>query len=400
MYENRDDYGPEVTNMAVHIYEVINAFASSYDFTPSNRPTTVVSATFDVPYNENGGQTLLILLGTNVSLAADTSYMILFDASGTGPQISFEWVRSGSGGGNFYAGGASIKNTGVPDVERDQLVALGATPPPTANDDLCILPGMTTSATDDAPGVLVNDVNYDSAVLVDGISAGTLNFNADGSFSCSGLVNGSNTFTYAVVKGAETSTPATVTLVTTLSEDPPTVVDDTYSVDLGWELSKVVGNVLDNDTNNSILYEMTAAVVTNVTAGTLVLQPTGDFSYTPPLGFTGEVTFTYTASTPLETSVQATVTMTISDVGPLGSSLNPGIAMTIASSQTCGIMMLRPTGTPTVVARRIFSTVMLTPTTSFCMLTTTKAGVDASAQQTLRSAVFRTARLNTGSIGK
>jgi hypothetical protein len=161
-----------------------------------------------------------------------------------------------------------------------------------------------------APGVLVNDIRGASAVLVTNISSGSLTLNADGSFSVSGLSNGSSTFAYAAVSGSETSTPATVTLIVTLTEVPPDVVDDTYVMDLGFG-DHIEGDVLNNDTNNSAIYPLSALVVDTVSHGTLNVATNGDFFYTPDGGFVGTDSFTYKAYTPLATSAVATVTLNV-----------------------------------------------------------------------------------------
>ncbi|MDF7822657.1 Ig-like domain-containing protein [Pontiellaceae bacterium B12227] len=182
-----------------------------------------------------------------------------------------------------------------------------------AVDDEYILP-LSSSTNVAAPGVLANDLGADSVVLVDDISSGSLTLNADGSFSCSGLADGTNTFTYAAVSGSVTSAPATVTLNAVLSEAPPTAVDDSYAMDLGLGDSNIMGNVLDNDINNSLIYDLSVMEDDyTVDNGTLNVSVDGGFTYTPNVGFVGVETFAYKAFTPLATSIVATVTLTVED---------------------------------------------------------------------------------------
>src|SRR5690606_39930597 len=48
--------------------------------------------------------------------------------------------------------------------------------------------------------------------------------------------------------------------------------------------------------------------------GSVVVQANGEFQYTPPTGFTGNDTFTYTVGNGFGNSSQATVTITVSDL--------------------------------------------------------------------------------------
>ncbi|MDF7809153.1 Ig-like domain-containing protein [Pontiellaceae bacterium B12219] len=302
------DDGAGVSDVTVHVYEVTNALAASFaPWPPSN---TLFSGTFDAPA-PSGVDTLFLSLGTNISLTAGSAYMILLDGTAAS-STAFNWMRS-TDTADFYAGGLAVDNDGASASNRDFPIGLGLTPDVTANDDEYILAGIS-GTTVDAPGVLANDFSADSAMLVSDISSGSLTFNSDGSFSCSGLVNGTNTFTYAAVSGAEVSAPATVVLFAVLEEDPPTAVDDSYLMDFGLGDSNIVGNVLNNDINNSLVYDLSAmAGDYTVNNGTLNVSTDGDFTYTPNAGFTGTETFTYKAYTPLATSVVATVTLTVED---------------------------------------------------------------------------------------
>ena len=297
-----------VSNVTIYVSKVDDAHASSYVVNP--QPTGILfSATFDVPLSSGADDTLYLLLGTNISLAADSSYMIMFDMT-SASSYDFWWRRSGSTAADFYPGGQQVRSgSGI--SNRDYLLGLGVTPPVTANDDEYILPAGLNATNVAAPGVLANDLRGDSAVLVADISSGSLTLNADGSFDVSGLSNGSNTFTYAAINGSETSTPATVLFFVTLTEDPPGVVDDTYVLDLAFRGTNIVGDVLNNDTNNSALYPLSAMLVDTVSNGTLSFTNNGDFVYVPNGGFSGTDSFTYKAYTPLEISVLATVTLNV-----------------------------------------------------------------------------------------
>lgn len=72
---------------------------------------------------------------------------------------------------------------------------------------------------------------------------------------------------------------------------PATAVNDTYSA---VSPNNIIDNVLSNDNFPADGETYTASLVTAPSAGTLVLNPDGTFTYTPPAGFSGgTITFTY-----------------------------------------------------------------------------------------------------------
>ncbi|MFZ4701962.1 MAG: Ig-like domain-containing protein, partial [Candidatus Methylumidiphilus sp.] len=143
-----------------------------------------------------------------------------------------------------------------------------------------------------------------------------------------------NTLTITLnTTGALDSTNDSETRVITISDDPITVDNDTYSVQSGNTLSVTSSTgVLQGDSGVGTL---TATRVTNVTHGTLVLNPNGAFSYTPNASFVGADSFTYTASNGVITSTQATVTLNVTAAPPVANadsySALPGVALTVAS---------------------------------------------------------------------
>ena len=56
---------------------------------------------------------------------------------------------------------------------------------------------------------------------------------------------------------------------------------------------------------------LSAALVSPPALGTLTFNPNGSFTYTPPFGYSGDVTFTYRLSDGLLSSGDATVTITM-----------------------------------------------------------------------------------------
>jgi len=185
-------------------------------------------------------------------------------------------------------------------------------PPPTAVAD-------TYAATEDMaattyPTVLANDTWTDgTAVLITGVSHGTLTFNANGTFTYKPAANynGPDSFTYKATNGAQFSV-ATATINVARVNDAPVAVANTYNVTKNVKLTVAAPGVLGNDTDVDGL-GMTAVLVTNVTKGTLALSANGSFTYTPPANTIGTFTFTYKAKSTagLLSSSAATVTLVV-----------------------------------------------------------------------------------------
>ncbi len=91
-------------------------------------------------------------------------------------------------------------------------------------------------------------------------------------------------------------------------------LDDAYTVDEDGAIDTVqdvLDGVLDNDTGTGTL---NAVLVTDVSAGTLALQPDGSFTYAPAADFSGTDTFAYYASDGTTNSSLATVTIAVNPV--------------------------------------------------------------------------------------
>ena len=95
---------------------------------------------------------------------------------------------------------------------------------------------------------------------------------------------------------------------------PPVAVDDSYSTAQDTTLNINAPGVLTND-SDSDNDPLTAVLVPNGTAGNVVLNPDGSFSYTPATGFTGADHFTYQASDGTALSALATVNINVTAIG-------------------------------------------------------------------------------------
>ena len=95
----------------------------------------------------------------------------------------------------------------------------------------------------------------------------------------------------------------------------PTSVDDAYSAGANTVLTVPAPGVLGNDDSHGG-GAMTAALVTNVSHGSLALGTDGGFTYTPTSGFTGVDSFVYRAQNANGLGNTATVTLTVTTLPP------------------------------------------------------------------------------------
>ncbi|HUG70621.1 MAG TPA: tandem-95 repeat protein [Pirellulaceae bacterium] len=134
---------------------------------------------------------------------------------------------------------------------------------------------------------------------------------------------GTETFTYTSLASNGQVATATVIVTVNNTNDPPTAVNDTFTVTKGSTNNTL--NVLANDSNapDPIGTETLTVVSVNGTntIGTVSLV-TGSVRYTPPALFpstglaTGTDTFTYTIDDGSGLTAQATVTVTVADFIP------------------------------------------------------------------------------------
>ncbi len=220
---------------------------------------------------------------------------------------------------------------------------------PTSNNDSYSTP-RNTSLVITAPGVLSNDSSNGggpmTAVLVNSVASGTLTLSSNGGFVFTpenGFV-GTRTFTYRAQNGSGPGNVATVTI--NVTAPPPTTLDDTYSVFSGSVLTVSAPGVLSNDNSNGS-GALTALLVTSSPNGTLALDATGAFSYTPNTGFVGTDSFVYRAVSSVGPGNTALVTLNVQSTSdPLAPT---GLSVLSVVGNTVTIRWAPPTGgaTPT-----------------------------------------------------
>jgi VCBS repeat-containing protein len=149
--------------------------------------------------------------------------------------------------------------------------------------------------------VLANDSDVDnsllslSAVLVTGVSNGTLELHADGGFSYApnGNFNGIDSFTYRASDGTDESNLATVTVTINAVNDPPLAQD---ALVLAVEDTPVSGVLQAQDVDGDEL-EFGLAMGGAPTKGSVAIDAvTGAFTYTPGLNENGFDSFVFVVS--------------------------------------------------------------------------------------------------------
>ncbi|MDQ1257228.1 MAG: hypothetical protein QG656_1831, partial [Candidatus Hydrogenedentes bacterium] len=197
-----------------------------------------------------------------------------------------------------------LRPNGGVDAGADELYAVGVTngAPFAADDRFNVRTALLVRLRFiGAPGVLTNDVDPEgdpmTAVLVNGVSHGTLTLFPNGSFLYrpNRFFTGMDSFTYKASDGINTGNLATVTLsVSWGGNDRPHANQDAYSTLPDTVLDVPAPGILANDENvdGGTLQAIQIFWPGN---GTLDLRPNGSFTYTPDPGFIGQDTFRYAA---------------------------------------------------------------------------------------------------------
>jgi VCBS repeat-containing protein len=194
-----------------------------------------------------------------------------------------------------------------------------------------------------AQGVLHNDTDPLSlpltASLVNTAAHGDITLGTDGSFTYtpdSGFT-GPDSFTYKASNGTLDSATTTVTINV---NHIPSAVDDSYSTNEDQVLTvDAATGVLHNDTDADAGDTLTPTVITQPQHGTVSLNASGSFVYTPAANFHGTDTFRYQVSDGLNASDPATVTITVNSVNDAPAVANdtyatpPGTALTVNAAQ-------------------------------------------------------------------
>ena len=126
---------------------------------------------------------------------------------------------------------------------------------------------------------------------------------------------GNDSFTYTISDGHGGSDTATVFVTVTNVNDAPVALANSYSVNQDTPLTISAPGVLGNDSDVDG-DALTAALLANVLHGSLLLNPSGGFTYHPNPAFAGTDSFTYRAQDGATQSNTAQVTIQVLDTQP------------------------------------------------------------------------------------
>ncbi|TDW66953.1 CshA-type fibril repeat protein [Curtobacterium sp. PhB25] len=183
------------------------------------------------------------------------------------------------------------------------LVTITVTPTAT-NDKAATKAGKPVTVA--GPGVLGNDHGSDLTVVTSGKAGhGTVSIAADGTFVYTPAkgFSGTDTVTYRAQDGSGQQVDATVTVTVGID-----ATKDAGHTIAGTPIARDAAHgLLTNDQGT----RLTAALDRKPAHGTVTVQPTGAYIYTPADGFTGTDTFTYTVTDASGQTTTATATMTV-----------------------------------------------------------------------------------------
>ncbi|RPI54861.1 MAG: tandem-95 repeat protein [Acidobacteria bacterium] len=125
--------------------------------------------------------------------------------------------------------------------------------------------------------------------------------------------HGVDSFTFKANDGSVDSNAAIVSIAIAPVNDPPIAVDDSFSGNEDTAFTVVAPGLLSNDTDVDG-DNVSALEVTAPAHGTLALNPSGSFIYTPAANYSGKDVFTYRVNDGTASSDVATVLLTVNPV--------------------------------------------------------------------------------------
>ena len=203
---------------------------------------------------------------------------------------------------------------------------------PLAVDDAYAVDEDQTLIINAANGLLANDSDVDGptmfATLATAPANGTVSISLNGRFTYipNPDFNGTDTFEYRVRDGIGGSDIGKVTITVNPINDAPVAVNDVYSTDEDTQLVVSAPGILGNDMDidGDVL---TLELDSNVSNGTLNLNPDGSFTYMPNANYHGVDSFTYHVSDGLLDSGIATVTINVISVNDLPDAVSDSFFM-------------------------------------------------------------------------
>lgn len=223
------------------------------------------------------------------------------------------------------------------------LTVLAVNDIPLALDDSYNLTA-NTGLSVDSPGVLVNDLDLDSALLqvrqVTAPAHGQLQLSQDGAFSYTPEqdYSGEDSFVYQVTDEQGGAAQARVTLRIELPNAAPVARNDSYqTLEDQVLVVNAAGILLNDDDPDGDKMQLVPELLTSVQNGELILSSDGSFRYLPRQDFFGSDSFSYQIKDSGGLISQASVALTVlpqNDPPVLQDqaySANPGVTLSIAA---------------------------------------------------------------------
>jgi len=315
-----------------------NTFAGSADFTSVGAIRLVATAPSAVSLGLDFIRTTIT--GSASPVEATLTDVVLVDQDGDGKASAGDRLRYVMRIRNNSGGDLQNVQVNVPAIAHSTMVSGSLGLSPVARDDgpaSASAPGdpfhgafSTTLNLKAAEGLLANDlvgkpagvVTHFGAGSLGGeithaagttatVAAGLLTVNADGSliFIPSSTFTGILDFQYRLANGQDSDT-ASVQLAVGVR---PAAVADAHAVTGNVRIDTAQApafSILENDAGSHLA--ITTFQNPSAQGGTVSVSANGEFSYNPPVGYTGSDTFTYTIANGFGPSV-GTVTLTVAD---------------------------------------------------------------------------------------
>ena len=302
--------GTEIVTYIVSDGLLIDQGTLTLTITPVNDPPVAVSDTATLL--EDSALTSIDVILNDMDVEGDTLMLVAATTDGSGTvAVNTDGVSVDYTPAPNFNGTETITYTVSDGVDTDETGIL--TIIVTAVNDISIAIADSAIVDEDTPltsiDVIYNDTDLDIidtltliAVTTDG--TGTVAVNTDGvsvDYTPASNFNGTETITYTLFDGTDTTT-GTLTIIVTPVNDLPVAVSDTATLLEDSVLTSI--DVISNDTDVDIIDTLTLISATTNGSGTIAINADRlSINYTPVADFNGTETITYTVSDGTDTSI-------------------------------------------------------------------------------------------------